>query len=122
MPKTYEYQGDCTNFSSEEIHHLRDGADEVEPAELIAAVGQGQIDALAASLGYDDDLPLSADWHVGYWRGRLPSGQDCYYLTWSGYELLFVAKCCEDDPECPNNGGVILTPDPEPAIQHGWGQ
>ena len=43
----------------------------------------------AKAHGYDNDLPLSKDWHVSYHRSTF-KGKLCYFLQWSGIEYIWT--------------------------------
>jgi len=81
------YRGKCVCFNYLEICELRHSSEDVPPEELRGAV-EG-LDEWAELHGYDKDLKLEDDWHVGYHKGTI-NGQPCYFLTWSGYECIWM--------------------------------
>lgn len=69
---------------------MREDSNQIDYATFREKVGPS-LDEWARSYGYDEDLTLESDWHVGYftsyWRG-----QRVCYLRWSAIEMIFVGS------------------------------
>lgn len=48
-----------------------------------------EFETVAAELGYDDDLTLEGDWHVGYSKSNF-GGLPCYILAHSECDFIFL--------------------------------
>jgi len=92
MPDLFVFQGDCTSFSAETIHELRFWQSALSYKEFSAAVTGLELWAKLAGYGPpgSDDLCLRDDWHVGYYESFCEELGKVYFLTWSGYEVVWA--------------------------------
>ncbi len=80
----YTYLTNCVSAKGEDIQDMLDEAIEVKYREFEHNIG---IDVLLEMFG--NDVPLSKDWHVSFWRSKY-MGVDCYYIDHSRIEYIFT--------------------------------
>ena len=85
----YEYIGRCADLTGKEIWALRDASSQVSDAEFYAHITPDQ---LAAARDSGAQLPLEEDWAISPMRYFVSElrGRLAYYLTWSGYEYVWL--------------------------------
>lgn len=69
------------------IDAMYDDESSAEYSDFVSEVED--FEAFAATLGYNDDLPLADDWHVGYHRSMY-GGLPCLYMTHSECDFIFL--------------------------------
>lgn len=94
----YEFQGSCDSLPGEMIHELRDNATFIS-REAMARALHGGLAKWARSVGYEksrkEGLVFSDDWHIGYFQSHLEREEgkvEALYLTWSGFEFVWLAQ------------------------------
>src|SRR5574337_1611050 len=90
--RPFRYLMRCDDFDDsnvEELNKMTVAAEDSSYAELLANC-EGLL-SWAASVGYDDDLPLEKDWHVSYHRSTI-FGRSCFYLCWSHFEVIWIKE------------------------------
>jgi len=71
---------------SEVMDQMDDDKESVDYEEFAENVEHGDV---VEQLGYSDDLPLSEDWHVGFYKS-LYGGLPCYLLVHSECDFIFL--------------------------------
>ena len=85
----FRYVHSCPSSTYEDIQALMASERSVSLATFRKAIGPEQWREIRDNLGYDRDLPISKDWHVGYYKGvyrHVPA----YFLRHSRIEYIFT--------------------------------
>ena len=111
----YEFWTSCAGLSGPQVDCLgvmKDDGEEVSYEAFREAVGGDVLDAWASQHNYDDDLKLSDDPHVAYYRSAWNS-LPVYFLVWSAFEMIFVPEDFDErryslkDDRCLREGEVV---------------
>jgi hypothetical protein len=97
-PRTYPYFGDCASVSTSDVKHLREMIDKsrtISRRSFCRWVLTEDRLAWERGVGYATNgrsgmLTAARDWAIAYYRSTW-RGVPCVYLTWSAYEVIFVA-------------------------------
>lgn len=79
----------CPDSTYADIRALMESETSVSLATFRRAIGPEQWREIRDNLGYDRSLPISKDWHVGYYKGvyrHVPA----YFLRHSRIEYIFT--------------------------------
>lgn len=79
----------CTETTGEVVDYIRKHG-----REITLRTFRKYVDTLGfeKAMGYDrtgQGLTLARDWHVAYYKSRLPDGRRCYFLNHSGIEWVW---------------------------------
>ena len=85
----FRFVTDCISSTGPDIRDLVDQERAIGMRTFAAAVGPQGWRQISDMLGYDRHLPLSKDWHVGYYKGIF-RGVPAVHLRWSGIEYIFT--------------------------------
>lgn len=85
----FRFVTDCIGSTYEDIRDLVDQERDIGMRTFQAAVGREGWRELSDMLGYDRYLPLSRDWHVGYYKS-LFRGMPAVFLRHSAIEYIFT--------------------------------
>jgi hypothetical protein len=86
----YHFVTNCIGSDSESIRDLVDSEKSISLRTFREHIGVSQWKELLAMFGYDRHLPISRDWHVGYYKG-VYQGKPAVFLRHSAIEWIFVA-------------------------------
>ena len=89
MPR-YHFVTNCIASDSQSIRDLVDSQKDITLRTFREAIGVSQWKELLATLGYDRHLPISRDWHVGYYKS-VYQGNPAVFLRHSAIEWIFVS-------------------------------
>lgn len=94
---TYRFIGDCASLGMANLRHLQTMIDRersISRASFVKWAHPGDRAEWERGAGYAThagrDLTAARDWHLAYARSTW-AGVPCVYLTWSGYEVIFVS-------------------------------
>jgi hypothetical protein len=94
MTSRFTFLTNCVNCpgadAGEAINAMKGAARIITRRTFAKHVDLKQLQELEKSLGYDHDLPMWKDWHVGYAKSVF-RGKPCYYFTYSRIEFIFTA-------------------------------
>jgi hypothetical protein len=85
----FHFVHSCVSSTYADIRALKESEQDVSLATFRTAIGPEQWRETRENLGYDRHLPISKDWHVGYYKGvyrHVPA----YFLRHSGIEYIFT--------------------------------
>jgi len=96
----YHFVTNCIGSDSQSIRDLVESEKSITLRTFREHIGLQQWKELLETLGYDRYLPISRDWHVGYYKG-VYQGLPAVFLRHSAIEWIFV----KDAPGKPVAGG-----------------
>lgn len=79
----------CPDSTYEDIRALTESETSVSLATFRRAIGPEQWREIRDNLGYNRSLPISKDWHVGYYKG-VYRHVSAYFLRHSRIEYIFT--------------------------------
>jgi GNAT superfamily N-acetyltransferase len=94
----YRYAGNCTHLNGDVIGEMKRTGKMMDEDEFHAMAHPGDL----AGLDQQFQVPIKKDWHVGYFKGPLPSGKPAIWFTHSNIEHVFTPDGQVDD-EVPDD-------------------
>jgi hypothetical protein len=91
LEQPYQFETDCVGSDYESIQDLKATEQPITSRQFSHRIGAEQWKVLRKRLGYDRSMPISKDWHVGYYEG-VYRGLRAVFLRWSGIEYIFVRR------------------------------
>jgi hypothetical protein len=85
----YRFVTNCIGSDSESIRDLVDSEKDITLRTFRQHIGLDQWKELLENFGYDRHLPISKDWHVGFYKG-VYRGKPAVFLRHSAIEWIFV--------------------------------
>jgi len=85
----FHFVHSCPSSTYEDIQALMESERSVSLATFRSAIGPQQWREIRDNLGYDHYLPISKDWHVGYYKG-VYRHTPAYFLRHSRIEYIFT--------------------------------
>lgn len=93
MPKQFYYATNCTLIPMHEVDDMQEMMDGNVQVSLGTFRRRCEMEGIESDLGYSQGpergLHLKDDYHVSYHKGQF-KGADCYYLTHSAIEHIFL--------------------------------
>lgn len=80
---------DCRGEKVRELQYIIDNSIDVKRDTFLKYIDREDLRDIEQYLGYDSYLPMSKDWHVRYFRSKLPSGTPVYGFIHSAIEFVF---------------------------------
>jgi hypothetical protein len=81
---------DCNyNGKEKELFYIIDHSIDITRDTFLKYVDRNELRNIESHLGYDRYLPMSKDWHVSYFKSRLPTGRPVYGFVHSAIEFVF---------------------------------
>ena len=87
--KDHYFVTTCVAARGEDITAMLETAVQVTRGTYVRHTDDGSRRELEVGLGYDRFMPITQDWHVGYFKG-VYRGVPAYWLTWSAIEHVFT--------------------------------
>lgn len=78
----------CVGTCGEDITDMLEGSRNITRRTFLKHVDREQLREVERSLGYDNRLRMSQDWHVSYGKGKY-QGKPCVFFRWSAIEHVF---------------------------------
>jgi len=91
----FKFVTDCIGANGDDINERKRASKRITLNTFRKALGHDEWTKIQFDLGYDRDMPISKDWHVGFYKSEY-RGVPAYYLAWSGIEHVFTLDGKDD--------------------------